>query len=342
MTAGNGEIFLSALKEKSDALLKTLQNIALSVDEQFLSPKSRIKKSLTVLTDLVIKNAESGSLTLELEVPLPDQPLSENQFDTGLMALQKFRRICSAIIREDKREFMKELPDSVVRNRLIKSFEKLYPRDGDNYSLSFGNGGSSFFAVINSNNRQQYKKMMETPEDEFPELIKITGQIVEIRAYAGRRHITVKNSQKEIPCFYTEMEDELSQLICGSIVEVSGEAQINKDGSIKQIDRIHNIEIIDLSPIKITGFVWQNKRFSLNKAIAGTIDYQDSIWIYEIPRYNLCSYSKDRKEAFSLLNEQFAFQYNDLFSEPEENLTNSAKKLRDLIKSDLKTVEEIL
>ena len=62
--------------------------------------------------------------------------------------------------------------------------------------------------------------------------------------------------------------------------------------------------------------------------------------MYECPRYGLHTFLKNKQEALQQLNEEFAFLYDGLINEPDDNLTQDAIELRDLLRSDLLKVEK--
>jgi len=82
-------------------------------------------------------------------------------------------------------------------------------------------------------------------------------------------------------------------------------------------------------------FNFKNKRFILKEPVLCTMEYQNNLWIYECPRYGLHTFSEDRHEALRQLGEEFNFLYDGLIHEPDENLTQDAIELRELLKDDI-------
>jgi len=63
--------------------------------------------------------------------------------------------------------------------------------------------------------------------------------------------------------------------------------------------------------------------------------HRNNLWVYDCPRYGLHTFSEDRHEAFCQLGEEFNFLYEGLIHEPDENLTQDAIELRDVLKADV-------
>ena len=56
----------------------------------------------------------------------------------------------------------------------------------------------------------------------------------------------------------------------------------------------------------------------------------ENIEIHETSRYGLHVFSQNQQEASQQLNEEFAFLYDDLIHEPNDNLTHNTIELRSL------------
>ena len=92
---------------------------------------------------------------------------------------------------------------------------------------------------------------------------------------------------------------------------------------------------------RTSSFHFNDRRFILREPVICSPEYRNNLWVYECPRYGLHAFSEDRQEALRQLGEEFAFLYEGLINEPDENLTPDAIELRDLLKADSVRVEEI-
>lgn len=96
-----------------------------------------------------------------------------------------------------------------------------------------------------------------------------------------------------------------------------------------------------LKPFNTSSFRFNNTSFILKKPATCSLKHQNGLWMYECPRYGLHTFSENKQEALQQLNEEFAFLYDGLVHEPDDNLTPDAIELRDLLKSDVLKVEKI-
>lgn len=89
-----------------------------------------------------------------------------------------------------------------------------------------------------------------------------------------------------------------------------------------------------------SSFSFNNTSFILKKSATCSLKHQNGLWMYECPRYGLHAFSENKPEALQQFNEEFAFLYDGLINEPDDNLTQDAIELRDLLKSDVLKVEK--
>jgi hypothetical protein len=339
----DGKISFSVLANKLDALQKALFNVALARSDGPVAQRGNWSKRIRASCELLFCESHKGSLTIVAEIPPHmsiQATLNGEKEDEGLRALKTLRLVSESIAADDCSNLVSIMPDSGARLRALKSIETLCPRDTDNFWVALGNGTGQAYAQLTSESRKFIQQIF-TDDDVF-EIQTVNGDLVEIRVLAGRRHIVIRSRQKEITCYYpTEMEETVSQLVAGSLVEVKGRAQLNDDGSIRQIDEILDISTIDLSPFRASSFQFNNKRFILKEPVICSLEFKNNLWIYECQRYGLHTFSEDRQEALLQLGEEFVFLYDGLIHEPDENLTYDAIELRNLIKSDVVRVEEI-
>lgn len=88
-------------------------------------------------------------------------------------------------------------------------------------------------------------------------------------------------------------------------------------------------------------FAFGSKKYILRNFVEIKVTFKDGLWIYQAPEFDLYSYSYDKKEAFNDLNEDFAFQYDDLINESDEKLTPEALKMRDKLRESIESIKFI-
>ena len=346
--AEGGMVPLRVLSKKLEALQKTLFNLAEAQGGGPVAQRGNWKKYVRSSCELIFSETRRGSLTIVATLPAPpsnEQLLlfPDDEKDPGLRTLEGIKEASIAVVNKNMKRIVELLPDSVGRARFLKSLEDLCPREGDEFNVALGYGQGGNFAEFSRDSRSFIKKLFtEEAEEGSPESQTIHGTLVEIRGFSGQHHITVKRRQQEIPCYYpSEMAEQIAQLIVGSIVEVTGTCQTRDDGMVSQIDTVTDVTTIDLSPFRIKTFAWGQKKYILKEPVLCTVDYEGELWIYKVPLYGLHACAADRQEALSQLHEFFAFDYDDRIGEKSENLTLDAIELRERLKEEVLSVEEV-
>jgi hypothetical protein len=262
--------------------------------------------------------------------------------DLGVEAIHDLPIVVAAVNGGNDKELLRLMPDSVGRARTLKSLQQLCPRDDEDLTVYIGNGLGAFMAELTPLTRQSISSYFELSTSSEAEVRRIVGDLVEIRVKAGSRHIVVRHALREIQCLYpSDMEEQVSQLVAGSVVEVVGSVQLNSDGSVKQIDDVYDVSTVNLSPFGIGSFVWQERRFRLVAPATCFPAYRNELWVYECPKYGIVAFSSDRRQALLQLHEEFAFLYDGLVHERNDDLTDDAIDLRNMIEDDVVTVEDV-
>ncbi len=83
-----------------------------------------------------------------------------------------------------------------------------------------------------------------------------------------------------------------------------------------------------------TRFCWDGKVYVLRSPVAYTVTYE-GVWVYRCNRYGLHAFATDKATAFAEFNEEFAFIYEGLVNEPDENLTQDAITLKHRLIEDV-------
>jgi len=340
--AEGGHIPLTMLAEKLSSLQESLYSAANALEGYKGSCRGRWSAQILSSCKLTLRHFKLGSFKIEAEIPTPDQPNLTPELDPGMQALEVFRRAGEAVEKGDALTIQGLMPYSGTRERFLGKFRDLCPKEGEEYCVSLGNGKGKTYSILTVNSRELINNFVfaDEPEKNLRK-VKIRGELIEIRIKDEKRHIALETSQGEIICKYSsDMELYISSIPAGSVIEVNCMAEIDGEGFIKEVESVYDVDIINLPPLRLNKFTFENKRYRLKKEVIGKIEYKNDLWIYRVPRYGLHSYSRDRKEAFMQLNEEFAFLYDGLLNEPDENLTLDAIELRELLKKDIKGIEE--
>lgn len=339
--AESGRVPIEILAEKLSALQESLFGVANAMEGFSGGTRGQWSSPITSSCKLVFKKISTGSLVIEAELEEPREETLTEEMDVGITALNNFKKVNMAIQKKDFKEIKEIMPNSSLRNRFLKNYESLCP-DDDSYSVAIGNGKGKPYVALKTETKSYIQEMEETEiETKVTIRNKVVGEFIEIRVGDDKRHFALKTSRGEFSCNYPhEMESFISQVPPYTTVEVDCEIAISEDGSIKSIGNIYEVDIVNLEQPVFNKFIWENRKFLLKQPVEGKLKHEDGVWVYEIPKYDLYSFSEERKEAFLDLNEMFAFQYEEIAEEEDSKLTSKAIRLKKIIKNDIKEIVE--
>lgn len=160
---------------------------------------------------------------------------------------------------------------------------------------------------------------------------KLKAQCHSLSNYSYKEKIEKLRCQKKIPYIIKDYKDKLN------IYEYPTE-KVKTD-----IDWLHNLKEEVKYPInkQFSKFIFNGKEYILKTPIEITINYEHGYWSYENEEYTLDVCEKSQKEADITLNEQFANICNTFLDKKDNELTKGARRLRDLIKENLKEIRLI-
>ena len=338
-TTEEARVSLSVLASKMDALQKSFYNVASAVLEGPLGRRGRWSSHVESTCELLFSSSAYGSPLEVVSMIAESEPTLPGLESQAEKALDHFRRVMQGIDQENPEMVAKVLPDSPSRLRAIKSIQMLCPGVEDDYSVEIGNSSGSW-ATLTHNKHEFLKNVpfIDEPE-ESASVQTITGRLNLISVGAGRKEIGVRSKDRYIPCHYSsEMLDTVSQMVAGSIVEVTGRPLFEPGGALKEIEEVHSIEPVKLFPFRLKLFSYDGRTFVLHHPITCVPDFRNGLWVYECEVLGLHSYHESRTQAFNGLHAEFALIYDEYAMEDDAALAPSGLKLKEALKRLVKEV----
>lgn len=339
----DGKVPFSFLAKKLDSFQKSLYNVASAMGGGPVGRRGAYDKHIRVACELFLYPLAEGSYKIIAEIPDPsllEYPLFEHE-DLGLKSLKIYKDVLINLQEKNTKKITQLLPNFDARLRALKSIHRLCPKYNEEFWIEVSNGIDGAYSKLTDKTYEYLESLFEEDSEEAVTST-IHGQLIEIRVLSGRNHIILRSQQREIVCYYSrEIEDTITQLVAGSLVEVRGRAQLSEDNRVRQIDEIMDVSTIDLFPFKKSTFSWGDKKYILKEPVTCLQDFRNDIWVYECPKYNLHSYGDDRQQVLRDFEEGFIFLCEELLEEDDENLTAGAIKLRERLKSDIGEVQNL-
>lgn len=335
----DARVSVALMASKLTALQKSFYNVASGVLDAPMGRRGGWSSHVRSACELFFVESAYGSpLQVRAQLAEEAEPIIPCVKSDPVLCLEKYREALQAISVGDSGTLAKVLPDTISRLRAVRSIEELYPAVDGEYCVEVGNH-SGPWVKLNSEGRLLVRDTeWVSRADGSTSLETITGRLVLIRVGSGPKKVAVLTKQREVTCFYSaEMEDAISQMVPGSVVEVTGCPTYRDDGG-KEID-LQSIEPVELLPFRKKRFVWGGRIFELQRSVSCLVDFSDGVWTYECEELGLYSYAHSRAEASRRFNEEFAFDWDDIAEEDDDKLAPDALRLKKHLRELVEKVE---
>ncbi len=324
----DGHIPLAVLSVKLDALQKSVYNVA-TATSGMLSARGRWTNEILERCELSLVEVKAGSLELLVEVPQDPQVSMPHGRRLGPDGLRDFVKLTEAVAAEDTSAIRTLIPGYGARLRSLKSLETLCPELDADYAVEISGHNGAAPARLDTAARRYLRatSRAEACEDDY-DTQTIIGRLVMIRV-GGRDQIAIVSDQREIRCSYpSELEGVISQLVAGSLVEVTGVGRLDSQGIVQEISEVFSVDTVGLLPFRLKAFSWDNRRFILKRTLSCQPDFRNGLWVYECELLGLHAYAETREQAFRDFHEEFAAIWDGVAQEEDKALAPDALALK--------------
>ena len=129
----------------------------------------------------------------------------------------------------------------------MRAFDGLLPDDQDNYQIELTNNIRSkhpqlYFTPGIEKRVRQFLVRDTVPSSREPEQKLLVGELIKIHVDVGPAKIAIRQKGRDIDCFYPDaMRDQVTNLMAGSTVEVTGDATLDSRGNVLWLDRLYDV-----------------------------------------------------------------------------------------------------
>jgi hypothetical protein len=324
---GDNHVPVNILADKLQALQNLLFHAAAAVVSEKAPRRGRWQNRFREIVELAFVEAHHSELVLDLALPDPPEDLHSDA-DISLQALALVFEAGSGLL--DTWSRLTLAPED--RDYLLKAFEALAPGPLDDYQVIIENGAADKHRKLafTRETRRNIRGLFRKPKPiQYEEEVVIVGELVKIHVDASPETVTVRVKGREVDCYYPPwLRDEVTNLLAGSLVEVSGIATFDQHEQVVRIDQVSEIVTVDMEPVRVVRFEHHGTRYNLRKPIAVQLEYVDGLWVYHNEQLNLWGSGERREDAMRDLNENFAFLWREYAEEKDEVLDEMAYTLK--------------
>lgn len=327
----NGAVPLTVVAAKLYALQLAMFHAAAAVSGRERERRGQWFNRYRASAELTFANSHHSDLVIEAS--LAASPVLSDDFNTGLEAVNILFNTAVAV---EKDQLDNLQVGKFDRDYLLRALEGLAPNPGDQYEVKLENCRPAAHPAVTFTpevRRRIRKYSARTLLYDFDEEVTIVGELVKIHVDTGEDKITVRYQRRDVDCHYPDaMRDQVSNLIAGSMVEVTGLATFSETNLIKGV-RVVEVEHVSMEPIRIARFQHAASVYDLKSPVAVNVEYSDDMWIYHHEGLNLWGYGPRREDALRELHENFDYNWREIAEEKPERLDSVALQLREKLRS---------
>lgn len=327
----HGQVPLTILAEKLRALQNLIFHATATVTQDRLGRSGLWANRYRDVAELAFVASHHSDLVIEAELPELPYPRSllAADVDRGERAVELvFAAGRAAIADGDLAALIRDRED---RLRLLRAFELLCPAVAEGYQIELSNGaGPAGGLVFSADTRQKlsHRAAREQARAQGDEEETIVGQLTKIHVHTAPQLIALRVGHQEIQCYFDEsMLDQVSNLVPGSLVEVTGWPVTDATGR-KQINAITDVDTVSTEPLRLMRFEHEGTRYLLKEPLLVFVEYAEGVWVYRNEVINLWGYAKRRADALKGLGAAFDYLFREIALEDDAVLDGKALLLK--------------
>ncbi|MBI5058842.1 hypothetical protein HZB60_03540 [candidate division KSB1 bacterium] len=337
----DGHVPLLVLADKLSALQNTLYSLGAS--KRRGGTRGKWSRLVRASCELRLVDARFGSLEIEASLPAPEM-FDVKGVELGRDSIALLATVLGSIASRDSATVSDSLPDYPSRARAMKSLAKVLPGPDDDYEIEAIIGDRTVPWVLRPIDREFVHSLSIEPQEEFEEesVRTIIGKLFRIEIDTSRQHVGVDVQGRLINCRYPDaLEQTVSQLVAGSLVELTGRVLLDSNGNISEVSEVFDVEEIDLLPVSMRRIRARERTMKLRNTISVALDYQAGVWTYEYVPLGVLAYSRTRSEALSNFREELFAIWDDIICERDDMLSEDAIALKRLAQEVIENADGV-
>jgi len=283
--------------------------------------------------------SKGSSYAIPLDLPSAPMLLAS---DTRSSLLMRTMEVIKAASVGAMMDLSRLIPDQAYRTRALAEVEKMAPRPGNRWAVSFAVDGDR---VELDTRAYRTVNRLTTPQTPENHVMTVTGELIRVDFAKSFLTLRYRPTGREIRC-------ECDSAVLDSIlpnrdepIQVTGRFKLGDDGHPIKLTKVNRIEPLDLSPMIFDSIEWADRRLTINPPLTlqPTMD-DESGQLYVLVDHHLGIdvFARNREQLADELAEQVLFLWDTYAQEAPDRLTDSARTLREKLQgriqeSDLAT-----
>ena len=285
-----------------------------------------------------------GSYSLPIDVESPER--ENNLFEQKEPTATRFGRLLTE--KNSNETYKHYFQTRASQAKAFALTQAAFPQKDCGYYVDIvsSSGASRDSRTIQS----EIETITQKSQNEFDDVSNfsvVNGYLQKIDLKSNSIELSYPPTRRTFKCHYKtdEMAETILKLAAedkDKLLQVCGNLILNDKDEPKMLSDLASIAFIDESPIEITSFERNNKRYSFKEPIQfkPCLDDSKQLYLLEYPELGIDIAVYTRAELKTEIEEQIVFLWEEYAEEDDEKLTSSALELKRSIKSIL-TVEDL-
>lgn len=249
--------------------------------------------------------------------------------------VHKFQEFGKAIEAGDRKRKTELVPESRLRERILRDFSNLCPPAGSGYTVELLNGTGKGFMLKETTRRSILEAIDPSATRIEPQTV--TGQLDAVRFNERKLDLYYAPKRRKLECTYS---DELEPMLWENrrdLIQVRGKVVLDIDGHPQRIDDVEEILELDLSPFRLREFPVGSGAVRLNDPMLLTpymSEDQQLICLTHEP-WDLHVFAPTRSELSQELEVHMRMLWDEYAVEDDDVLDARAIELKQQLLKDL-------
>lgn len=314
-------------------ILQRAQNafelIGMQVENRDVRARARIPAAISQRFQLLCELPREGSYAMPVTVG-SDGELFD--IEHAQQAFGIFRSVLKGVSNRDSELINKVLPNYNISRRVLECVREMAPRADSRWSLTLHDATDQLFATIDAISARFVDETL-VPEEQREAARVVTGELKSIDFAEHKVTIIYPPTSKELVCIYQEDIEALLYERRRDFIQVTGRVLLDENGEPKQIIDVTDIRDLDVSPLIIDSFKFNNLILRANKALVleTFLDDTKQFLCIEYEEIGLNVFTTTREKLVDEVHEQLAMLWVEYAKAQDNQLDSYAIELKNML-----------
>jgi hypothetical protein len=270
------------------------------------------------------------------EVPIALEGQPELGFPDKPPVLEELYGFLEGVMTDSDDLAQRSVPDSRIRDRMLREVIQFLPRPGQRWSLEYKVGNRPPL-LMDVRTLRHAEAWLASP-DPADAVMTVTGHLIRIDFDLHKVVIRYPPTNREIDCVYVpELEDTMLESR-RQLIQVTGKFTLDDDNNPVKLMDVTRIEPVDLSPMVFDRFEWNGRVLEPTVPISlePVLDEDCQHLILVDERLGIDVFAATREELADELQEQVFFLWDAYAVAESAELGPAALELQKRLKSSTK------